>query len=45
MTSSLLIALNVALDLGILGALTLVMSRPARLTPHRSHADVSAARD
>lgn len=41
MTSTLMIALNVVLDLGILGLLAWVMSRTGHLTPHRSELDVA----
>lgn len=36
MSLSLVIALNVIADVGLLGGLAYVMSRPARLEPHAS---------
>jgi hypothetical protein len=34
MTFTLMLILNIALDIGIVAALAFVMTRPARLTPH-----------
>jgi hypothetical protein len=42
MTFTLMVVLNIVLDIGILGALAFVMTRPGRLTPHGETAAVPA---
>lgn len=45
MTMTLVVILNVVLDVAILGALAFVMSRPARLTPHAEAGPARAPRE
>jgi hypothetical protein len=44
MTFTLMLILNIVLDLGILATLAFVLTRPAKLRPHGVHAHLSSAR-